>query len=224
MTVIAICWIALMVLIIVACHSLTHREKKEQKHGMRFTTMSPEIFTLMCSEDYEPFNIESEALKLQEEREKQEPYLITLWWGFDGLRLNADGSTEWISRRKEKTGLQSVVQSIYNSQMQSAQIKETEDKLRELQAKRLVPCYSDFPTDIDKRPKKICELKHIDGYCVVDDTPDFGNTQKFIFDALQSDCVERLIQAQLPSAAACQHTASQNALYAQYQNAPILPV
>lgn len=50
---------------------------------------------------HEPFDIYSETLKLQEEREKQEPYLITLWWGFDGLRLNADGSTEWISRRKE---------------------------------------------------------------------------------------------------------------------------
>ena len=25
---------------------------------------------------------------------------ITLWWGLDGLRLNEDGTTEWISRKK----------------------------------------------------------------------------------------------------------------------------
>lgn len=25
---------------------------------------------------------------------------ITLWWGLDGLRMNEDGTTEWISRRK----------------------------------------------------------------------------------------------------------------------------
>lgn len=25
---------------------------------------------------------------------------ITLWWGFDGIRLNEDGTTEWVSRRK----------------------------------------------------------------------------------------------------------------------------
>lgn len=25
---------------------------------------------------------------------------ITLWWGFDGIHLNEDGTTEWVSRRK----------------------------------------------------------------------------------------------------------------------------
>lgn len=27
---------------------------------------------------------------------------ITLWWGLDGLRLNEDGTFEWISRKKSK--------------------------------------------------------------------------------------------------------------------------
>lgn len=26
---------------------------------------------------------------------------ITLWWGLDGLRLNEDGTTEWVSRKKK---------------------------------------------------------------------------------------------------------------------------
>lgn len=42
--------------------------------------------------------IERESLKLAERREQ---YAIVLWWGYDGLRLNEDGTAEWISRRKE---------------------------------------------------------------------------------------------------------------------------
>ena len=35
--------------------------------------------------------------------QQQEPfeYEIVLWWGFDGVRLNKDGSPEWISRKQE---------------------------------------------------------------------------------------------------------------------------
>lgn len=28
---------------------------------------------------------------------------ITLWWGLDGLRLNEDGTMEWMSRKKKRT-------------------------------------------------------------------------------------------------------------------------
>lgn len=34
------------------------------------------------------------------ERQKTADKTITLWWGMDGLRLNEDGTTEWISRKK----------------------------------------------------------------------------------------------------------------------------
>lgn len=27
---------------------------------------------------------------------------ITLWWGFDGLRLNEDGTLEWVNRKPKK--------------------------------------------------------------------------------------------------------------------------
>lgn len=35
--------------------------------------------------------------------EEQEPfeYEIVLWWGLDGIRLNKDGTTEWIIRKKK---------------------------------------------------------------------------------------------------------------------------
>lgn len=41
-------------------------------------------------------------LKLMQEREERKPQIITLWWGFDGLRLNQDGTTKWVSRRPAK--------------------------------------------------------------------------------------------------------------------------
>lgn len=43
--------------------------------------------------------IEKEQLKMLEEYKPVDQTII-LWWGFDGLRLNEDGSIEWISRRK----------------------------------------------------------------------------------------------------------------------------
>lgn len=37
-------------------------------------------------------------MKILEENEKKNPYLITLWWGLDGLRLNEDGTIEMVTR------------------------------------------------------------------------------------------------------------------------------
>lgn len=45
---------------------------------------------------------ENFILELQEEKEKREQYEIVLWWGLDGLKLNNDGTSEWISRRKHQ--------------------------------------------------------------------------------------------------------------------------
>lgn len=59
--------------------------------------------TAIAHEWVKPFSVteylgrmERESLKLAERREQ---YLIVLWWGYDGLRLNEDGTTEWISRK-----------------------------------------------------------------------------------------------------------------------------
>lgn len=100
--------------------------------NMKRVQKSPSsVFAEIGSPLYKPFDIEKECLKLQEELEKQDPYIITLWWGFDGLRLNEDGSTEWISRRKPDTSLQSIVQNAHEAQMRSLQIKQLEKQLKE---------------------------------------------------------------------------------------------
>lgn len=39
-------------------------------------------------------------LHRKREAEKREP--VVLWWGEDGMRINEDGTTEWISRRPKR--------------------------------------------------------------------------------------------------------------------------
>lgn len=58
--------------------------------------------------EIEPFSISEYFDRMEQAAldilEKQEPVdkIIILWWGLDGLRLNEDGTLEWISRKKQK--------------------------------------------------------------------------------------------------------------------------
>ena len=45
--------------------------------------------------------IEKASVEILESRKPVEQIVI-LWWGLDGLRLNEDGTTEWISRKKSE--------------------------------------------------------------------------------------------------------------------------
>lgn len=45
--------------------------------------------------------MEKLLLELQQQRENEYPYVFVLWWGNDGIRLNPDGTTEWITRKTE---------------------------------------------------------------------------------------------------------------------------
>lgn len=74
------------------------RNKKQKE------IISPTPFVL--SEYYE--RMEKVSLEIQEEQEKQEKYHITLWWGLDGLQLYDDGTTRWISRRKQEPVNQNI--------------------------------------------------------------------------------------------------------------------
>ncbi len=53
---------------------------------------------------------------------------ITLWWGLDGLRLNEDGTTEWVSRRKKpvETVLYQPCQSVMPIQAEHQQARWTD--------------------------------------------------------------------------------------------------
>lgn len=68
-----------------------HRDKMQQ---FLMATISQKPFSVTEYLD----RMERESLKLAYQSEE---YLIVLWWGFDGLRLNEDGTAEWISRRNE---------------------------------------------------------------------------------------------------------------------------
>lgn len=50
--------------------------------------------------------IYNDILKEKEKQAESEEYIIVLWWGFDGLRLNKDGSSEWIRKEEESDCLQ----------------------------------------------------------------------------------------------------------------------
>ena len=56
--------------------------------------------------------MEKTYLDTLQERENEKPYEPVLWWGFDGLKLKADGTTEWISRRPKET--EDNLKSIYD--------------------------------------------------------------------------------------------------------------
>ena len=69
--------------------------------GLRTRTQKEQL-----PEHSEPFviskyyaRIEQVALDILEHREPVDQTII-LWWGLDGLRLNEDGTAEWISRKK----------------------------------------------------------------------------------------------------------------------------
>lgn len=53
----------------------------------------------IVSEYYD--RMEKAALDILEQQEPVDQTII-LWWGLDGLRLNEDGTLEWVSRRKPR--------------------------------------------------------------------------------------------------------------------------
>lgn len=71
--------------------------------GLRIRTQKEQL-----PEHLEPFviseyyaRIEQAALDILEQQEPVDQTII-LWWGLDGLRLNEDGTLEWVSKRKPK--------------------------------------------------------------------------------------------------------------------------
>lgn len=85
----------------------------------------------IVSEYYD--QIEKAALDILEHQEPVDQTIV-LWWGLDGLRLNEDGTLEWVSRRKPKPVQENVFyqpcQSMQNANMycfdQSQSIRATQ--------------------------------------------------------------------------------------------------
>lgn len=63
--------------------------------------------------------VEKTGIEIMNQQQKAEPYIMVLWAGVHGLRLNDDGSFEWIRREEDKPKHASVsyhqCQNIINS-------------------------------------------------------------------------------------------------------------
>lgn len=97
---------------IITCF-LFEREKPSKGQKAEQTKSEPFI----VSEYYG--RIEKAALNILEDQ-KPVDQIIILWWGLDGLRLNDDGSLEWISRKKPEPVNQNV---FYQSAQSMAQAR-----------------------------------------------------------------------------------------------------
>lgn len=84
---------------------------------MRFLTLMLTVEPFIVSEYCD--RIEKTSLAILEEQ-KPVDQIIILWLGLDGLKLNEDGETEWISRKKPEPVNQSVFCQPAQSIMQSA--------------------------------------------------------------------------------------------------------
>lgn len=113
-------------------------------------------------EHLEPFVIseyyartEQAALDILETQEPVDQTII-LWWGLDGLRLNEDGTMEWVSRRKPKPVRGNVFyqpcQSMQNANMycfdQSQSIRATQ---MEQMSQQINQPIAQMPAQIDQQ-------------------------------------------------------------------------
>lgn len=89
-----------LVSIIFACiFALIFFRKLENKTEL--SVDEPTKVEPFCTSDYLKRTIELSD-KLQHEKEQSTNYRIVLWWGIDGLRLNANDSYEWIKKELQK--------------------------------------------------------------------------------------------------------------------------
>ena len=87
-------------IIICSLHYMINERPYESKQ-----LQPPDPFVV--SEYYD--QMEKAALDILEQQEPVDQTII-LWWGLDGLRLNEDGTLEWVNRRKPSMQLISSLQ------------------------------------------------------------------------------------------------------------------
>lgn len=90
-----IIWVAIIgtsFLIAIIAERRKDKKRRDELQQFLMATISQKPFSVTEYLD----RMEREFLKIADKSDK---YLIVLWWGFDGLRLNEDGTAEWISRK-----------------------------------------------------------------------------------------------------------------------------
>lgn len=95
-----IAWLIGMSAAIIIC-SLHYIINERPYEGDPLEPLEP----FVVSEYYD--RMEKAAIDILENQEPVDQTII-LWWGMDGLRMNEDGSLEWISRKKPKPVNQNV--------------------------------------------------------------------------------------------------------------------
>lgn len=114
---------------IVVCllQGVFHKRRRKQEN------VAPYVSDFSPSKYLE--RMEQAGLDILREREKEPVYYITLWLGLDGLRLNGDGSYNWI--RREDVKQKSV--SVYDSACQSM-VNSLDARTAQLQAQLAACC------------------------------------------------------------------------------------
>lgn len=74
-----------------------HRKKQKELYNQQFRP-----YTSDFSVSEYMGRMEAETVKNMQEAQKRPKYQLVLWAGLDGLRLNDDGTAEWIRRKKNK--------------------------------------------------------------------------------------------------------------------------
>ena len=95
-----IAWIIGMLAAIIIC-TIHYLINKRLYEGEPLEPTKPFVVSEYCA------YIEHTALDILENQEPIDQTII-LWWGLDGLRLNEDGTAEWISRKKPSPVQQNV--------------------------------------------------------------------------------------------------------------------
>ena len=88
--------------------------------------------------------MEAASVEIMRKTQKRPKYQIVLWAGLDGLRMNEDGTTEWIRREEEKkpnAPIENVgsLRASYYNQLLSVSC-ETENTIFRLQAQLQNTC------------------------------------------------------------------------------------
>lgn len=115
------------------------REKEKELYNLQFNTYKSDF---SVSKYYE--RIEQESIKIMQKKYNEPAYILTLWAGNDGLRLNKDGTTEWIKRgeeiKKQDSIDYSMLQNVGNRIASYADCCQTKESQIQLLQSQLQSC------------------------------------------------------------------------------------
>lgn len=125
-------------IVVMAIFAIVGYIRQKNHNEIEDSTIVPCVPEFSVSDYLE--RIEKAGIEIAREQEKQEPYQLVLWLVVEGLRLNEDGTTEWIRREEDKhkpisvsysppqyivqNAFQNIMQSQYNGCQNTARTNE----------------------------------------------------------------------------------------------------